>query len=330
MTKDQTIGGSTRPRFATNVRLGALLIDLLRLCLVLWILPVVLVAAVGALSARRGLAEMEATFSALSSLFSVTVPVGTVAQIASMIVGVVWLNRCYANQRALGYEPRYTSAVSRWWWLIPVLNLLRAYQMITEVWSTSRIEQAPGNRSVLVWWWAAFVAMSVLSFSDVGMLWPRALSTLLAITAALLGIKMVRWVTIRQELAVPPRIGGALGEVLAAQETPRAVTVSEQTEPSPPFRSVRSRVVRVAIGRQEMVAEADCWTAGNSVIECDEIQNISVRRELLESVVAGQRYAVLARTGDAEFPIFRELLPGEAHAARRVLRGLVMETRVST
>lgn len=317
---------SSGRRFRSNVWVGALLIDVLRLYMVLSVAPFALVVA-HAFGAFALAPDMGTMFWAFFAVLSVTAHAAAFVQLWAMVIGVVWLNRAYANQRALGHEPRYTSPLSVCWWLIPVLNLIRPYQMIQEIWSSSRSEHALGERGLLVWWWGAFVATLLLGGFDAAVLSPNALALLFGVVAAFFGTKVVRWVTLRQELAVPWRAGGALTQVLAAPEATGAVVVAEEAAPSSPYRSDQSRTARVSVGAQTVSTRSDSWTAGEHVIGTDEIRNVSVRRELPWSAVAAQRYALFARTDEGEYPLFRQLLPGEAHAARRILRELVTECR---
>lgn len=81
-----------------------------------------------------------------------------------------WLSTARANCRAFGARRlvyRQAWAVAGFW--VPLLNLVRPYQVVREVWQASHpSETSPVHwkelepSPLITWWWGAFVACSVL------------------------------------------------------------------------------------------------------------------------------------------------------------------------
>lgn len=319
------------PRFTSTVRRAALLIDVLRAYMLLNAIAFVAAAVV--------------TIGALDRYFTVPPYVWTMLlasfalarwlRLPALLVGYSWIRRAYGNQRALGHEPR---RLVRFWFLIPVLNLVRAYQMIRDMWDTSVSRGAPGDRRVVVAWGvaihAALVIGPMIAFiyviteqsgggASVQAGWLGAAG--LHFAAAWLGIAVVRGVTVRQELAVPARASGALLPVVTTPEAENAVALNNEAESNDPYRGDPTRARRITVRAQTVTIEGQHWFTNNDVIDTAELRNVIVRRELPWSVLARQRYALFARTRSGEVPLLRRLLPGEAHAARSVLRELIAE-----
>jgi hypothetical protein len=136
--------------------------------------------------------------------------------VVTMVVWLIWQHRAHANLEALGvtgleYSPRWAVG----WWLIPVANFWKPFQVNRELWKAS----AGVNdwRSLLTWpvlglWWASWVLAGLLgrvtAADRSGAETPMALrsadivdlvQTAAVITSAVLAILLVRSVVARQD-----------------------------------------------------------------------------------------------------------------------------------
>ena len=101
---------------------------------------------------------------------------------ATAIAFMTWLYRCRANLRAFGTRHlRYSRNWAVFGFLIPVVNLVRPYQVVREVWQASD----PDTTDPLDWktvkpprllraWWATFVAFLVFKMLAWWMMWSAA------------------------------------------------------------------------------------------------------------------------------------------------------------
>ncbi len=87
---------------------------------------------------------------------------------ACLIVLMVWLYRADKNLRAFGVEKLdYTPGWAVGWWFVPVLNLVRPYQVMREIWLASNPDfvgdrhdqwrKGPTGKFILIWWLATLV-----------------------------------------------------------------------------------------------------------------------------------------------------------------------------
>jgi len=101
---------------------------------------------------------------------------------ATAVAFMAWLYRCRANLRAFGTRRlRYPRNWAVFGFLIPVLNLVRPYQVVREVWQASD----PDTANPLDWmnvktplllraWWGTFVAFLVFKTLAWWMAWSSA------------------------------------------------------------------------------------------------------------------------------------------------------------
>jgi hypothetical protein len=101
---------------------------------------------------------------------------------ATAIAFITWLYRCRANLRAFGTRHlRYPRNWAVFGFLIPVVNLVRPYQVIREVWQASD----PSTTGPVDWktvkpprllqaWWGTFVAFLVFKILAWWMMWSAA------------------------------------------------------------------------------------------------------------------------------------------------------------
>jgi hypothetical protein len=141
------------------------------------------------------------------------------AFILTAIVWLVWLYRAYANLRLVGSKKsQFTRGWAVGYWFVPLLNLVRAYQIVVDLWIRSdtgnaadNVASLPRPQLVAAWWAAYLIAGGVgrvaasqatdahsvtelLSVTNFDML-----AEALTIVAALLAIAVVRGIDQRQQ-----------------------------------------------------------------------------------------------------------------------------------
>jgi len=135
------------------------------------------------------------------------------------IVWLVWLYRAYANLRLVGSrKSQFTPGWAVGYWFVPLFNLLRAYQIVVDLWLRSdtgnaadTVASLPRPQLVAAWWtvyllsgaagrWSASLfsdahsASELLTVTNVDML-----ANGLSIVAAVLAIAVVRGIDQRQQ-----------------------------------------------------------------------------------------------------------------------------------
>jgi hypothetical protein len=91
-----------------------------------------------------------------------------------IIIGITflyWLSESNKNIRCLGAERlRFSPGWTMGWWFIPIANLVRPYQILSEIWQGSRNPQTWSMQDKdprLAWWWTMYIAMNVLSYLSI-------------------------------------------------------------------------------------------------------------------------------------------------------------------
>jgi hypothetical protein len=149
---------------------------------------------------------------------------GIALNVGSAVAFLVWFARARRNLPALGIED---CQYEQWWavggFLIPVLNLVRPFQVMREIWNASE----PDDRSFLTpaqehywrqvtppivwWWWGLFLASNALANASAPFARFRWVTTLQTATllslashsvrviAAVVAVVLVRLLSVRQE-----------------------------------------------------------------------------------------------------------------------------------
>lgn len=146
--------------------------------------------------------------------------VNSLAFVGSAVVFLIWLYRVSRNLRSLGVRrQRFSPGWAVGYWFIPIVNLIRPYQVVKEIWVESRPPsddiggRQPTSTAIIGWWWATGIVNGVLSQISFRMAWwpqastdvLRASAVLAAVASALvvvdavLAIKIVRDIYRRQE-----------------------------------------------------------------------------------------------------------------------------------
>ena len=141
-----------------------------------------------------------------------------VARFTTFIVFLIWFNRAHRNLQALGIRRgRYSSPWTVLLFLVPILNLFYAYDLVKELWKQSSpdlgfsdaflkqhaftFEHYPSKTALIGLWWG-FTIASVLAarISDpLTDTWMDLTSDALAVVASILLILIVKNIDARQE-----------------------------------------------------------------------------------------------------------------------------------
>ena len=134
-----------------------------------------------------------------------------VARFTAFIVFLIWFNRAHRNLQALGIRRgRYSSPWSVLLFLVPILNLYYAYDLVKELWKQSSpdlgfsdaflkqhafsFEHYPSKTASLGLWWGLTIASVLAARVSVDLI-----SDALAVVASILLIRIVRNIDARQE-----------------------------------------------------------------------------------------------------------------------------------
>jgi hypothetical protein len=143
--------------------------------------------------------------------------------VATIVVWLIWQHRAHANLKALGTELEYSPGWAVGFWLIPIANLWKPFQVNRELWKASGdVDDWRSQRTwpVLGWWWASWISAGVLgrvaAAARQGAETPMEirsadivdlLSTVVVVASAVLAILLVRSVIERQDrLAAVPHV----------------------------------------------------------------------------------------------------------------------------
>ena len=140
--------------------------------------------------------------------------------IAAGIPFLMWLHRTYRNLGSLGTTGQYSPGWAVGYFFVPILNLFRPYQVLTEIWSGSDPSQhtqdnslsiPPEGPTLVMGWWGLFLASGFLSNSASRMMMREEttsglqlatgvmlLADLTSVVAAILAILMVKRIEERQ------------------------------------------------------------------------------------------------------------------------------------
>ena len=134
-----------------------------------------------------------------------------VARCAAFIVFLIWFYRAHRNLQALGIRRgRYSSPWSVLLFLVPILNLYYAYDLVKELWKQSSpdlgfsdaflkqhafsFEHYPSKTASIGLWWGFTIASFLAARISIDLI-----SDALAVVASILLIRIVRNIDARQE-----------------------------------------------------------------------------------------------------------------------------------
>jgi hypothetical protein len=89
--------------------------------------------------------------------------------IVTAIVWLFWQHRAYSNLRLIGArDTELTPGWSVGYWFIPIINLVKPYQVTAELYRRSELQNRRdpigglSGPSLVGWWWFAYLSMNVL------------------------------------------------------------------------------------------------------------------------------------------------------------------------
>lgn len=93
-------------------------------------------------------------------------------RILTIVFFLMWLYRCYKNLTPLRSESvEFTPGWSVGWWFIPIANLFKPFQVMSELWNQSDAEideemgflsGKGGSPTIIVFWWAFFIISNII------------------------------------------------------------------------------------------------------------------------------------------------------------------------
>lgn len=136
--------------------------------------------------------------------------------VLTIIIFLIWLHRAFSNLPALRAEHlEFSPGWAVGWWFIPFANLVKPYQIMSELWNASDSDYDPdvfmsnkiGTEAIIGWWWGFYLVGRIIAriadkLVDVNL---GASVILIMIYCALLGaaafliLKIVRRITNEQE-----------------------------------------------------------------------------------------------------------------------------------
>ena len=84
---------------------------------------------------------------------------------ASAVALLFWLHRASRCIHALSDVPlRFTPGWAVGWFFVPVMNVLRPYQVVAELWRrTSPADSEPRTSVLVLWWWLVWLAPPIIA-----------------------------------------------------------------------------------------------------------------------------------------------------------------------
>jgi len=91
---------------------------------------------------------------------------GFIVVITTVVVFAIWIHRVDSNIHALGsFDLRFTPGWAVGWYFVPIANLWKPYQAMSEIWRASKNPtdwQSEPTSGLLRWWWFWWLVSSLL------------------------------------------------------------------------------------------------------------------------------------------------------------------------
>ena len=150
-----------------------------------------------------------------------------VMYVISMAFFLRWFHRVYSNLEPLGAHMSYTPGWAIGSWFVPLINLIRPYQIAVETWNGSGPSQGGIMAAPLVQlWWSVWIIdnilgnftarMSTRATSAQDLILPTQLSiagSVIGLVSGVLALKMIAGLTARQIERAKQGESGDLGSV---------------------------------------------------------------------------------------------------------------------
>lgn len=90
-----------------------------------------------------------------------------ISVLASLVTFLIWVYAAHANLHALGYRDiEFTPGWAVGWFFVPLLNLFKPYQVVSEIWRgsdpASLLKAIPSGTALISWWWGFRVCSGIL------------------------------------------------------------------------------------------------------------------------------------------------------------------------
>jgi len=98
-------------------------------------------------------------------------------RVLTIVFFLIWLYQAFKNLSALAAQNlEFSPGWAIGWWFIPFANLVKPYQVISELWNASDSDYDPelflsnkiGTPSIIGWWWGLFIIGGIIGrISDI-------------------------------------------------------------------------------------------------------------------------------------------------------------------
>lgn len=113
---------------------------------------------------NQGLRPSDQEIAATDAMAGMLAVLQIIVSVATAIAWLFWQYRAYANLRLVGSrQTEYTPGWSVGYWFVPIINLLRPHNIVTELWHRSESRNDAGamtKRSVglISGWWICYIS----------------------------------------------------------------------------------------------------------------------------------------------------------------------------
>lgn len=124
---------------------------------------------IGVLGGLGGAIAPAESFAGLEQVLPATGVLNVVAVVVAGITVLRWIYRASRNAHALGPAMTVTPGWSVGWFFVPIANLWKPFQAVSETWQVSADPHAPDAvpiPAVLRIWWGCWIASSIISNID--------------------------------------------------------------------------------------------------------------------------------------------------------------------
>jgi len=116
---------------------------------------------------RNGFGIDQAAANANDSRQNAIIVAVGVSVVASLITFLVWVYAAHANLHALGCpDIKFTPGWAVGWFFVPLLNLFKPYQVVSEIWRgsdpASLLKNIPSSTALIGWWWGFRICTGIL------------------------------------------------------------------------------------------------------------------------------------------------------------------------
>lgn len=116
---------------------------------------------------RNGAGIDQAAADANDARQNTILAVLVISALASLVTFLIWVYATHANLHSLGCRDiEFTPGWAVGWFFVPLMNLFKPYQVISEIWRGSDpaalLKAFPSGTSLIGWWWGFRVCSGIL------------------------------------------------------------------------------------------------------------------------------------------------------------------------